>query len=165
MISRTLLAPFATFDRAILQSIEEKLRPGTGTADGQPPSAPETPALGGPTTASVGASKLAPEPPVVPSTPRPRHPAGCRKSANRKHFQRLGLRPTSAFGFREDRQASSRFNGHERAKGTGRVSRSAHARDGANGARSVGTAVAHFPTALLAAKSGRGRKATRRAWA
>ncbi len=167
-------SPPVTSNRAILESIEEKLRPGKDTADGRSPSTPETAALGGPTTVEVapgspvvavmraGSPKTSAQP--VPSTPRPGLPAGRRKSTNCKHFHRLGFRPTPTYRARGDRQASSRFNGKEQATETGRMSRTASGGGGAVGPRSVGTVVAHFPTAS-AAKSARGRKATMRAWA
>lgn len=170
--SHTTFPP--SFRRVILQSIEEELRPDTTDTKTSCPSVTATPA--GPVV--VVASTVASEPvegegipnttprPTL-STTRPCLPAGRGNHTNSKHFQRparFQSTPASRFA-RKSQVASSKFIGSSRSRESSRLDRAGLAMGADVRARSVGTVVAHFPTAVDTKWTARGRKSTKRAWA
>lgn len=176
--------------RAILNYIEQELRPDTTDSKGVRPSAMVPSAMAamappvGPivivTTTRVSepikeAERLKTTLRPTLSTTRPGLPTGRRKNKGTKQINRpkFQLTPASRFGTQRSHvaelsagRASSKSNSSSRSKESGgRVGRMGLARGADVGCRSVGTVVAHMPTAAAATKSkARERKATRRAW-
>lgn len=158
--------------RALLQSIEEELRPDTSDTETSRPSITASPA--GPILVAASPAVSAPveETADPKAAPRPspsttRIPAGRGKNVNSRHFRRPRLRPTPASGRERTSRAasSSGFTAKSRStESSRRLDRAGLAMGASVNARSVGTVVAHFPTAVAARLAARGKKATKRAW-
>lgn len=166
--------PPPSFHRAILHSIEKELRPDTADdkAKASCPSVTVTPA--GPVI--VVASTTTSEPVEgaghpnatsrrTISTRRPCLPAGPHEHTDSKPFQRPRFQATPASRvMRKSQGASRKFDGSSRSQESSRLVRAGLAMGADFCARSVGTVVAHYPTAVASRSMARGRKSTKRAW-
>lgn len=162
-----------SFPRAILQSIEEELRPDAFDTKTSPPASATTATPAGPIlVASPAVSEPVEETADPNDTPRPtrsvtRLPADREKNVNSKHFQRPRFQSTPAS--RRDRKSqvasssSSSFMGKSWSKESNQLERAGLTMGANVNARSVGTVVAHFPTAVATKSAARRKKATKRA--
>ena len=161
--------------RAILESIEEQLRLGTSDIKTPCLSVAATPA--GPVL--LAASSAVPESEEEVGEPntasrRTRSPSTTRLPADRgnhtnsKNFQSPRVQPAPPPSFAGENQAAgSSFSGRGRRRSkeeSGRSGRAGWAMGAEGSVRSVGTVVAHFPTAVATRSVARGKKATKRAW-
>eukprot|EP00903_Cladosiphon_okamuranus_P005513 g5493.t1 len=158
--------------RAILQSIEEELRPDTSNS--KTPCLSARPTSAGPVlvAASPAVSESveeAEDPNTIPppaATPARLTP-GRGKHANPKHFQRPRFQSTPASGSARKSQAASSScmrRSRYRSKESSRLWHVGSGMGAECSARSVGTVVAHFPTAVATRSAARGKKAAKRVW-
>ncbi|CAM9126080.1 unnamed protein product [Hapterophycus canaliculatus] len=101
---------------------------------------------------------------AVPASPR--QDTGANQLQHPKHHLTVHprLRQEQQLPGRSDSRADSSSGGRSLSKGSRRAGRVGFFKGGGS-ARSIGTAIAHFPTAVAASKANpRGRHATKRAW-
>lgn len=150
--------------RAILESIEKELRSNKVIS----PSGTTAPPVG-PVVVVATAFEPEPKKEAVSSTvPSKRRDSGATQIQHPKHYMTVG--PRLRQGKQVPEQSASRADrssiGRSWCRGARRASRAGFSKGGRGTARSMGTAIAHFPTAVAASRSKpRGRHATRRAWA
>lgn len=159
--------------RVILQSIEEELRPRD--ANSKTSCSSETKPPAGPVVAVASTAVSEPKDEAgdpnthtrsTPSTTAGSSlPASRGKHAKPKHFQRPRFQSTRASRARRKNQvAIRRFCASSRCAESIRLDRAGLAMGADAGTRSVGTVVAHFPTAVSTMLTARRRKATKKAW-